>query len=345
MLRTRRNVARGLFGVRTIWRKATVPNGRLNPQLPSPTVVSIPLHPDAHDGGRLAEAHGYVRMPPSRKLSLLICALRQPKPWARISAYPSKPCRMTAHLASKAYSSAGEGASALHAMAVLQMFQAKLLQSLEGRTASPEAVNDLQVATDFANKAQCPGDWPNHGVHGSPAEAYRLTLDDLKHRTRGCIEALTPWRNPDLFSRGVPLGSVASRVVVTTDALSHGWGAVCEGTPASGLWLEPQSRWHINRLEMEAVFLALKDFQPQLEQQHVLIRTENTSVVSYINHQGGIRSRALCKQATNLLLWADCHLLSIRATHIPGLLNHGADMLSRKEFLKESGDCTPSLFG
>ncbi len=32
-----------------------------------------------------------------------------------------------------------------------------------------------------------------------------------------------------------------------------------------------------------AVFLALKDFQPQ---QHLLIRTDNTSVVSYINPQG-----------------------------------------------------------
>ncbi len=100
--------------------------------------------------------------------------------------------------------------------------------------------------------------------------------------------------------------------------------------PASGLWSEPQSRWHINRLELEAVFLALKEFRTQLEQQHVLIRTDNTSVVSYIIHQGGIRSRALCKQATNLLLWVDCRLLSIRAVHIPGLLNRGADMLSRK---------------
>ncbi len=107
------------------------------------------------------------------------------------------------------------------------------------------------------------------------------------------------------------------------------WGAVCEGIPASGLWSEPQSRWHINRLELEAVFLALKDFRPQLEQRHVLIRTDNTSVVSYKNHQGGVRSRALCKQAANLLLWADCHFLSIRAAHIPGLLNCGADMLSR----------------
>ncbi len=137
--------------------------------------------------------------------------------------------------------------------------------------------------------------------------------------TRGCIEALAPWRNPNFFSRGVPLGLVTSRVVVTTDASTLGWGAVCEGMPASGQWSEPQIRWHINRLELEAVFLALKEFQAQLERQHVLIRTDNTSVVAYINRQGGVRSKALCKQAAMLLLWADSRLLSIRATHIPGL--------------------------
>ncbi len=63
--------------------------------------------------------------------------------------------------------------------------------------------------------------------------------------------------------------------------------------------------------------LSSKDFRPQLEQRHVLIRTDNMSVVSYINHQGGVRSN---KHAANLLLCADRHFLSIRAAHIPSLL-------------------------
>ncbi len=162
--------------------------------------------------------------------------------------------------------------------------------------------------------------------------------------TCGCIEALAPWRNPDLFSRGVPLGLVTSRVVVTTDASTLGWGAVCEGMPASGRWSEPQIRWHINRLELEAVFLALKEFRAQLERQHVLIRTDNTSVVSYINRQGGIRSKALCEQAAILLLWADSRLLSIRATHIPGSWIAGRTCFQGGEFLKGNGGYTPSRF-
>ncbi len=36
--------------------------------------------------------------------------------------------------------------------------------------------------------------------------------------------------------------------------------------------------------------LSSKDFRPQLEQRHVMIATDNMSVVSYINHQGGVRS-------------------------------------------------------
>ncbi len=44
--------------------------------------------------------------------------------------------------------------------------------------------------------------------------------------SRGCIEALRLWRNPDLFSQGVPLGLVTSRVVVMMDASTRGWGAV-----------------------------------------------------------------------------------------------------------------------
>ncbi len=60
---------------------------------------------------------------------------------------------------------------------------------------------------------------------------------------------------------GVPpgLGDVTCRGHDWTHQLEAG-GAVCEGMLTLGLWSEPQSRWHINRLELEAVFLALRIF-------------------------------------------------------------------------------------
>ncbi len=96
-----------------------------------------------------AEAHGYVRMPPVEETVAAHLCPASAKTMGSDISLSLKPCRMTAHLASKAYSSAGERASTLHAMAVLQVFQAKLLQFLKGRTVSPDVVNDLRAATDF----------------------------------------------------------------------------------------------------------------------------------------------------------------------------------------------------
>ncbi|GAA6090398.1 uncharacterized protein LOC117958235, partial [Tachysurus ichikawai] len=79
-----------------------------------------------------------------------------------------------------------------------------------------------------------------------------------------------------------------------------------------------------------AVFLGLKHFLPDLRDCHVLVRMDNTAEVSYINHQGGLRSRPLYKLARAALLWSRDRLLSLRAIYIPGRLNVRADALSRQ---------------
>ncbi len=63
--------------------------------------------------------------------------------------------------------------------------------------------------------------------------------------------------------------------------------------------------------------------------QDVLVRTDNTATVAYINRQGGLRSRRMSQLARHLLLWSQKHLRSLRAIHIPGVLNRAADELSR----------------
>ncbi|KAI2653807.1 enzymatic polyprotein [Labeo rohita] len=111
--------------------------------------------------------------------------------------------------------------------------------------------------------------------------------------TRRCLRALDMWRKPWFLSQGPVLRAPCRRVTLATDASLTGWGAVMNSHPARGLWSGHQLTWHINCLEMLAVFLALKHFLPDLRDRHVLVRTDNTAVVSYINHQGGLRSRPL----------------------------------------------------
>ncbi len=109
--------------------------------------------------------------------------------------------------------------------------------------------------------------------------------------------------------------------MLTTDASLTGWGAVLDGRPAQGIWRGHLLDWHINCLEMMALFLALKYFLQELRGYHVLV---------LINHQGRLRSRRLNRLAQQVLLWAQDKFLSLRAIYIPGHMNVGADLLSRQ---------------
>ncbi len=131
----------------------------------------------------------------------------------------------------------------------------------------------------------------------------------------------------------VPLEQVSRHVVVSTDASATGWGAMCNGHAAAGLWTGPQLQWHINCLELLAVWLALRRFSTLLHEKHILVRSDNTATVAYINHQGGLRSRRMSQLARHLLLWSQKHLRSLRAVHVPGELNRAADELSRQHAL------------
>ncbi len=82
--------------------------------------------------------------------------------------------------------------------------------------------------------------------------------------SRSCCRPLLMWRDPVFLRSGVRMGAIHRRHMITTDASMTGWGAVFEGRPASGEWKEEFLSWHINCLELRAVFLALKYFLPVL---------------------------------------------------------------------------------
>ncbi|XP_034750411.1 uncharacterized protein LOC117958235 [Etheostoma cragini] len=143
-----------------------------------------------------------------------------------------------------------------------------------------------------------------------------------------CLRALSVWKEPWFLSQGPALGAPCRRVIVLTDASLTGWGAV--NRSARGVWQEHHSSWHIYCLKMLSVFGALRSFLPAILGHHVLVRFDNTAVVAYLNHQGGLRSCPLCRLAHRILLWSQRRLLSLRAMFIPGLQNQGVDLLSRQ---------------
>ena len=139
------------------------------------------------------------------------------------------------------------------------------------------------------------------------------------------------WEEKENLLQGVPLNKPDPVVEVTTDASSlHGWGGYLGDLEVQGKW---DSQWkleHINMLEMEAVFKTCMHFVSHLQGKVVRVRCDNSTVVSYINKEGGTKSPSLCMLAWKLLKWAQSYQISLVAVHVAGVMNKTADRLSRQ---------------
>ncbi|XP_071832413.1 uncharacterized protein [Apostichopus japonicus] len=116
---------------------------------------------------------------------------------------------------------------------------------------------------------------------------------------------------------------------ITTDASLSGWGAHWSNRTAWGTWSQTETSLHINILEMMAVKRALEAFNDHVQGTITTIFTDNTTVVAYINRQGGTRSERLCRLAWEVITAAEDSGTILRASHIAGKLNVMADALSR----------------
>ena len=108
-----------------------------------------------------------------------------------------------------------------------------------------------------------------------------------------------------------------------TDASKEGWGACINERTARGTWSLPGSMLHIYYLELKAVFLA--EFQDLCIYKIVIVETDNTTVVSCINKEGGRRSGPLGALLWRILTWCTRNKVTPKARHIPGLLSVVAD--------------------
>ena len=137
------------------------------------------------------------------------------------------------------------------------------------------------------------------------------------------------WLEESNVLQGQPLHPLQHALQIFTDASKEGWGAHLNERIARGFWSVPESKLHINYLELKAVFLALKEFQGLCVDKIVLVATDNTTVVSYINKEGGMRSGPLCALLWRILTWCTQRQVTLKACHIPGRLNVVADKLSQ----------------
>ena len=91
--------------------------------------------------------------------------------------------------------------------------------------------------------------------------------------------------------------------------------------------LRPQAPYQMSGAQGGHV--CLQHWAPLLQGHQVMVATDNSTVVSYINKQGGTHSLTLLHLTVDLFLWLESQNIVVRARHIPGCLNVIADHLSR----------------
>ena len=145
--------------------------------------------------------------------------------------------------------------------------------------------------------------------------------------------AVAQWQDQSWLTQGVPIAPPQAQEILFTDASQVGWGAHMGDLTASGTWPPCLAQAHINLLELEAVWMALKAFVEAAEGKHVLLNTDNTTVAAYVNKQGGAHSFTLSKRVEAMLLWCQDRRILLSAKYVPGKLNILADALSRAHMI------------
>ncbi|KAI9551258.1 reverse transcriptase [Daphnia sinensis] len=120
-----------------------------------------------------------------------------------------------------------------------------------------------------------------------------------------------------------------SDITIFADASLIGWGAVCDKSTAQGPWTLEEKPLHINHLELLAALYALQCFTARATRASVLIYSDNSTAVAYINRCGGTWSRSLSATAKSIVDWCEPRHLSLKAVHLAGNRNMVADYQSR----------------
>ena len=138
------------------------------------------------------------------------------------------------------------------------------------------------------------------------------------------------WRRQLQHPLGVPLVEPPYDVHIFTDASTTGWGGVAPSHTYKGLWNPEETSLSINVLELRAIINTL-DRMVYPPSTRILVASDNTTAVAYLNHQGGTHSWNLMRETYHLYQIIQERKWFVRARHIPGKFNVEADQLSRSK--------------
>jgi len=176
------------------------------------------------------------------------------------------------------------------------------------------------------------------------AKLFHKRLEIMKNeqlrKNRGNFDAIIPvndhclsdiqwWiDNIEISKRFVVVATPS--VIIKSDASLTAWGGVFYDKTTGGHWSESEKNYHINYLELLAVFMTLQSFCASMNSVHIRSLIDNTTAVTYINKMGGMREQ-LNDITRQIILWCKQRNIWLSAAHLPGSKNCEADFESRNQ--------------
>ena len=137
------------------------------------------------------------------------------------------------------------------------------------------------------------------------------------------------WKNWLPFHNGKNFLVPKEQETIFSDDSKKGWGAHLGPLEIGGRWCLEERIQHINVLELQAAFLAIKALLPKIDKPHVQFAIDNQTAVTYINKLGGTHSHQLSLLTIELWHFALKMNLTLSVVYVPGIKNCIADRKSR----------------
>ena len=187
---------------------------------------------------------------------------------------------------------------------------------------------------DSSHSSRCSFGLPQDPANAEAAECLRARPEAGQTRETLCDTC----KSPSLLPMGGP-GAPAHRSPPREHSIEEDSGdnrcfphrlGSSLGRQDGARFMDTPLGWRTQQCSgVENSSLVLKALLSSIQGRHVLIRTDSSSTVYHIHHQGGTKSLRCLQVAQKLLFGAFQHLASLKAIFIPGIVNRAADLLSR----------------
>ena len=145
------------------------------------------------------------------------------------------------------------------------------------------------------------------------------------------VDNLLWWKDCEDSLPPANIKSSEPSITLFTDASKVGWGgSLSTGETVSAFWSDHESQYHINLLELTAIYFCLRSFISHLKNKSVSIFSDNLTCVYYVNKCGGTHSKYLCDLAIKIRLFLFHNDIETKVFHVAGTQNTIADNCSRQ---------------